>query len=153
MRIEELREHLCSVYPDLCPLFSVEFGDGTLTVPADRLLLAAQDMKDLGFDLLGMLTAVDRGETFELVYRVRSREMSAAIFLKTEVPRDEPRIPSLVPLWPAADWQEREVYDMFGIVFEGHPDLRRILLPDDWEGYPLRKDYADERIIRRPDYI
>ncbi|GAB4285645.1 MAG: hypothetical protein Kow0067_08760 [Coriobacteriia bacterium] len=153
MRIEELREHLCSVYPDLCPLFSVEFGDGTLTVPADRLLLAAQDMKDLGFDLLGMLTAVDRGETFELVYRVRSREMSAAIFLKTEVPRDDPRIPSLVPLWPAADWQEREVYDLFGIVFEGHPDLRRILLPDDWEGYPLRKDYADERIIRRPDYI
>ncbi|MDI6900522.1 MAG: NADH-quinone oxidoreductase subunit C [Anaerosomatales bacterium] len=153
MRIEELREHLCSVYPDLCPLFSVEFGDGTLTVPADRLFSAAQDMRDLGFDLLGMLTAVDRGETFELVYRVRSREMSAAIFLKTEVPRDEPRIPSLVPLWPAADWQEREVYDMFGIVFEGHPDLRRILLPDDWEGYPLRKDYADERIIRRPDYI
>lgn len=153
MRIEELREHLCSVYPDLCPLFSVEFGDGTLTVPADRLFSAAQDMRDLGFDLLGMLTAVDRGETFELIYRVRSREMSAAIFLKTEVPRDEPRIPSLVPLWPAADWQEREVYDMFGIVFEGHPDLRRILLPDDWEGYPLRKDYADERIIRRPDYI
>ncbi|MDO9557804.1 MAG: NADH-quinone oxidoreductase subunit C [Coriobacteriia bacterium] len=153
MNINKLREHLCATYPDLCPLFSIEFGDGSLTVAPERLHSAASDMRDLGFDFLGMVTAVDRGETFELVYRIQSRKMSAGIFLKAYVSREEPYISSVYDLWPAADWQEREVYDMFGIIFEGHPDLRRILLTDDWVGYPLRKDYEDERMIRRPDYI
>ncbi len=153
MNLDDLRDHLCSVYPDLCPLFSVEFGDGVLTVGPDALFSAANDLKNLGFDRLLMLTAVDRGEHFEYHCRLLSRAMSAAITLKTEIPRDRPSVASLVPLWPAADWQEREVFDLFGIRFAGHPDLRRILLPDEWEGYPLRKDYADPRVIRRPDYI
>ena len=153
MDITELREHLCGQYPDLCPLFSIEFGDGVLVVGADRLHAAARDLKDLGFDRLGMVTAVDYGEEFELVYRLQSREMRAGIFVKTRVPRDEPRIDSVNDLWAAANWQEREVYDMFGIVFDGHPDLRRILLTDDWVGYPLRKDYENPTIIRRPDYL
>ncbi len=153
MDITELREHLCGQYPDLCPLFSIEFGDGVLLVTSDRLHAAARDLKDLGFDRLGMVTAVDFGEEFELVYRLQSREMRAGIFVKTRVPRDEPRIDSVNDLWAAANWQEREVYDMFGIVFDGHPDLRRILLTDDWVGYPLRKDYENPTIIRRPDYL
>ncbi len=153
MNINELREHLCSQYPDLCPLFSVEFGDGVLVIDADRLHEAATDLRDLGFDRLGMVTAVDTRDEFELVYRLQSRQMHAGIFVKARVPRDEPTIASVTDLWPAANWQEREVFDMFGIVFTGHPDLRRILLTDDWVGYPLRKDYQDERIIRRPDYI
>ena len=153
MNIEELRDHLCETYPDLCPLFSIEFGDGVLVVDCDGLFSAASDLKEIGFDRLGMVTAVDRGDTFEVVYRVTSRSMSAGVFLKCNVPRDNPVTQSLVPLWPAANWQEREVYDMFGIRFEGHPDLRRILLPEEWEGHPLRKDYADDRIVRRPDYI
>ena len=153
MNITELREHLCAQYPDLCPLFSIEFGDGVLSVPSPRLLEATANLKELGFDLLGMLTAVDFGDEFELVYRVRSREMHVGVFLKTRVPRDDPRIESVVHLWPSANWQEREVFDLFGIVFEGHPDLRRILLPDDWVGYPLRKDYEDPGMIRRPDYL
>ncbi|PKQ20813.1 MAG: NADH-quinone oxidoreductase subunit C [Actinobacteria bacterium HGW-Actinobacteria-6] len=153
MNIDELREHLCSTYPDLCPLFSVEYGDGMLMVDSSRLHEAASDLRDLGFDRLGMVTAVDTGDEFELVYRVQSREMHAGIFVKTRVARDVASIASVNDLWPAANWQEREVFDMFGIVFEGHPDLRRILLTDDWVGYPLRKDYEDERIIRRPDYI
>ena len=153
MNIQELRDHLCAQYPDLCPLFSVEFGDGVLLVEAERIYDAASNLKSLGFDRLGMVTAVDRDDRFELVYRVTSREMTTGMFLKAFVPRNEPRARSLVPLWPAALWQEREVYDMFGIEFVGHPDLRRILLPEDWVGYPLRKDYEDERIIRRPDYI
>lgn len=153
MNIEELREHLCSEYPDLCPLFSIEFGDGVLVVECSRLHDAASDLRDLGFDRLGMVTAVDRGEHFELVYRIQSRSMSTGMFLKCSLPRDEARASSLSDLWPAAIWQEREVYDLFGITFDGHPDLRRILLPESWEGHPLRKDYRDDRAVRRPDYI
>lgn len=153
MNITELRDHLCSEHPDLCPLFSIEFGDGVLLVECDALYGAAADLQSLGFDRLGMLTAVDRGESFEMVYRLTSRSMSIGIFLKCSVPRETPRTRSLVPLWPAALWQEREVYDLFGIEFDGHPDMRRILLPEDWVGHPLRKDYKDDRLIRRPDYI
>jgi NADH-quinone oxidoreductase subunit C len=153
VNINELREHLCGQYPDLCPLFSIEFGDGVLVVGCDKLHAAASDLKDLGFDRLGMLTAVDRDETFEMVYRLTSRSMSAGIFLKCHVPRENPITHSLNSLWPAANWQEREVYDLFGIVFKGHPDLRRILLPPEWVGHPLRKDYEDDRMVRRPDYI
>ena len=153
MRIEELREHLCETYPDLCPLFSIEFGDGVLIVECGLLHEAAADLKKLGFDRLGMVTAVDRGETFEMVYRLQSRSMAAGMFLKCHVPRDLATVRSLVDLYPAANWQEREVYDLFGIDFLGHPDMRRILLPPEWEGHPLRKDYEDDRIVRRPDFI
>jgi NADH/F420H2 dehydrogenase subunit C len=153
VRIEELREHLCERHPDLCPLFSLEFGDGILVVDAARLHEAAADLSDLGFDLLGWCTAVDRRDHFEMVYRLRSRTLQVGMFLKCQVPRDNPEIASLTDLWPAADWHEREVYDLFGIRFTGHPDLRRIFLPEDWPGHPLRKDYTDERMIRRPDYI
>ncbi len=153
MNLQELREHLCREYPDLCPLFSIEFGDGVLVVECSRLHGAASDLRDLGFDRLGMLTAVDRVEHFEMVYRLQSRAMQTGMFLKCEVSRHDPKTRSLTDLWPSANWQEREVYDLFGIEFEGHPDLRRILLPDDWVGHPLRKDYEDDRILRRPDYI
>ena len=153
MKIQELRDHLCALHPDLCPLFSIEFGDGVLSVECHELYDAALSLKDLGFDRLGMLTAVDRGENFEMVYRLTSRSMSVGMFLKCLVPRETARTRSLADLWPAAIWQEREVYDMFGIEFEGHPDMRRILLPPEWEGYPLRKDYTDERVVKRPDYI
>jgi NADH/F420H2 dehydrogenase subunit C len=151
--LEALQRHLCDVYPDLCPLFSIEYADGVLMVPRSRLHSAAADVKELGFDRFGMVTAVDFGDDFELVYRLQSVRHGVGLFLKTEVPRDEAVIETLTDLWPAANWQEREVYDLFGIEFRGHPDLRRILLPDDWVGHPLRKDYADDRIVRRPDYI
>ena len=153
MNIDALRDHLCEVYPDLCPLFSLEFEDATLVVPAERLHGAAADLRALGFERLTLVTAVDYDEVFTLVYRLKSRTLEAGMFLKCDVPRSNPRIESLFDLWPAADWQEREVFDLFGIEFDGHPDLRRIMLPDDWEGHPLRKDYVDENIIRRPDYI
>lgn len=153
MNISEFRDHLCAIHPDLCPLFSVEFGDGVLTVEREGFYQAMSDLKDLGFDRFTMVTAVDRMTGFELVYRVKSRSMSAALFVKCMVGRESPVIPSLIDLWPSADWQEREVFDLFGIVFEGHPDLRRILLPEDFEGFPLRKDYADPTLVRRPDYI
>lgn len=153
MNIEHLKERLCEIFPDLCPLFSSEYGDAVLRVEAKELYSSATDLKELGFDRLGMLTAVDRGETFELVYRLTSRSMSVGIFLKCSVDREHPVVTSLVSLWPAALWQEREVYDLFGIEFENHPDLRRILLPEEWIGHPLRKDYSDTSMVRRPDYV
>jgi NADH/F420H2 dehydrogenase subunit C len=110
-------------------------------------------LRRVGFERLEMITAIDRGADFEVVYRLESRTLSMAATVRVVLPREEPKVPSAVDLWPAADWQEREVYDLFGIRFVGHPDLRRILLPEDWMGFPLRKDYADERIVRRPDYI
>lgn len=153
MRIEDLREHLCERYPDLCPLFSIEFGDGILVVEAEHLHEAASELKMLGFDLLGWCTAVDRADYLEMVYRLRSRTMQCGMFLKAPVSREDPEVDSMCDLWPAADWHEREVYDLFGIRFRGHPDLRRIFLPEDWVGHPLRKDYSDDRMVRRPDYI
>jgi NADH-quinone oxidoreductase subunit C len=151
--LEHLRRHLCEEYPDLCPLFSIEFADGVLMVPRSRLRTAAGELKEIGFDRFGMVTAVDYGDDLELVYRLQSSRFGVGLFLKTEVPKDEAVMETITDLWPGADWQEREVYDMFGIEFRGHPDLRRILLPDDWVGHPLLKDYADERMVRRPDYI
>ncbi len=153
MTFDELREHLCSTYPDLCPLFSVEFGDGVLHIDCGKLHDAARDLKSLGFDRLGMVLAVDRGDTFEIIYRLTSRSMRVGMFLKCNVSREKPAVRSVCDIWPAANWHEREAYDLFGIEFEGHPDLRRILLPPEWEGHPLRKDYVDDRMIRRPDYI
>lgn len=151
--LEALRETLCSAYPDLCPLFSIEFADGVLMVPRSQLHAAAENLKSLGFERFGMVTAVDFGDDFELVYRLQSSRHGVGMFLKTEVPRDECVIDSITDLWPAANWQEREVFDLFGIEFRGHPDLRRILLADDWVGHPLRKDYQDDFVIPRPDYI
>jgi NADH-quinone oxidoreductase subunit C len=138
----------------LCPHFSVEFGDAVLLVPHDNLKRAATDLKALGFDRLGMVTAVDRADGYlVLVYRLTSRSLRAGLFLKAKIPSSEPTTPTVTDLWPAANWQEREVFDLFGVTFTGHPDLRRIALPDDWIGHPLRKDYADDRVIKRPDYI
>jgi NADH:ubiquinone oxidoreductase subunit C len=151
--LEMLRETLCETYPDLCPLFSMEFADGLLMVPRSQLHAAAENLRSLGFERFGMITAVDFGDDFELVYRLQSTRFGVGLFLKTEVPRDEAVIETITDLWPGADWQEREVYDMFGIEFRGHPDLRRILLAEDWVGFPLRKDYRDDSVIKRPDYI
>lgn len=147
--LERIAEH----NPRLYPLFSLEFGDAVVGVERDELLATMTELKDAGFDRLGMVTAVDRGEAFVVVYRLHSRSLSAAIFVKTLVARSDASIPSVCGIWPAADWQEREVFDLFGIAFEGHPDLRRILLPEEFVGHPLRRDYDDERLIRRPDYI
>ena len=92
------------------------------------------------------LTAVDylrvRRVRFEVVVSLLSLEHNIRLRLRVPVPADDPTVPSLVPVYPGANFFEREVFDLFGIIFEGHPDLTRILLPDDWVGHPLRKDFA-----------
>jgi NADH-quinone oxidoreductase subunit C len=139
--------------PDLGITVSESWDDAIIEIPAPHLLAVARELKERGFDRLGMVTAVDRDEQFELVYRVQSRSLAAAAFVKTRIDREPAEIDSLCSVWTAANWQEREVFDLFGITFLGHPDLRRILLPTDWRGWPLRKDYEDPNVIKRPDYI
>jgi NADH-quinone oxidoreductase subunit C len=99
---------------------------------------------DLGFTFLAELTAVDfwpRDPRFELVYILVSIAHRSRLRVKVRLPADEVRVGTVTGIWPAANWLEREVWDLFGIVFDGHPDPRRLLMPEDWEGYPLRKDY------------
>ncbi len=93
------------------------------------------------------LTAVDRyplEPRFEIVYQLLALERGERLRLKARLPGDDPRIDSITSLWPAADMLEREVFDLFGVHFAGHPNLRRLMMPDDWEGHPLRKDYPVE---------
>jgi NADH-quinone oxidoreductase subunit C len=124
-----------------------------LRIPAEQLLEVGHQLKyneQLFFDQLSCLTALDNGPqagTFELVYVFYSIPYEHSLMLSIRIPRtDTAGIASLSSLWRTADWHEREAYDLMGIRFEGHPDLRRILLPADWEGHPLRKDYqAQER--------
>ena len=153
MNLHDLEVRIAELSPVLGPHFSLEFGDAVVGIAASDLHKTAVELKAIGFDRLGMVTAVDRGEFFTVVYRLQSRSLTAGLFLKTKVARGDARVESLCDVWPAANWQEREVFDLFGIVFEGHPDLRRILLPQDFVGHPLRKDFDDPRMIRRPDYI
>jgi NADH-quinone oxidoreductase subunit C len=103
-----------------------------------------RDQPDLGFTFLAELTAVDylpREPRYEVVYVLVSLINRFRVRLKVRLPADDPHIATVTDVWPAANWLEREVWDMFGIAFDGHPDPRRLLMPEDWQGYPLRKDY------------
>jgi NADH-quinone oxidoreductase subunit C len=125
-------------------------GDWTIVVPATQILNIARhlrDAPDAAFDLCSDVTATDwppRGTgRFDLVYCLYSTRHRHRIRVKTIVGEHQP-LPSVTSVWPAANWLEREIYDMFGVNFAGHPDRRRILMPEDWQGYPQRKDYPLE---------
>ena len=104
-----------------------------------------RDEPDLRFDALSNETGVDykaKG-VIEVVYHLYSYPHRHAIVLKVDAPRDNPVVPSIETVWKAANWLEREIYDLLGVTFEGHSDLRRLLMPEDWIGYPLRKDFVE----------
>lgn len=119
-------------------------------VPAEQLEPAARALKEqLGYEYLSMVTAVDYPDRIEVVYLAFALAHPHGVFLKANLPREElPSCPSLTGVWSGAEFQEREVYDLMGINFVGHPDLRRILTEDDFPGHPLRKDFSIE-----PDYV
>jgi len=125
-------------------------GELTIVVPRQHIRRAAEFLRsepDLQFSLLTDVTGVDRFPVeprFELNYHLCSLDRRARVRLKVRVAGDDPRVESVTSVWPTANWHEREIFDLFGVRFEGHPDLRRILLPEDWEGHPLRKDYPVE---------
>ncbi len=123
----------------------VESGPNNLVVKADSLLAVAAFLRDtpgLGFNYLASITAIDYNDYFEVVYNLTSLEHNQGLTVKTRCyARDNPAVPSVVGLWKGADFQEREIYDLMGIKFEGHPNLKRIVLWEGFAGHPLRKDY------------
>ncbi len=125
-------------------------GEITIVVPKELLRAAANYCKvtpELNFNLLSDVTCVDRfpiEPRFELDYQLVSIPRRERICLRTSVSGQNPVVDSLMPVWPGANWLEREVFDLFGIKFEGHTDLRRILLPDGFQGFPLRRDFPTE---------
>jgi len=116
-----------------------------LVVKSDFLLAITaflKDTPDLDFDYLNYITAIDYYDHFEVVYQLTSTEHNHSLVLKTRCyQRDNPVLPSVVSLWQGADFQEREIYDLMGIKFEGHPNMKRIVLWEGFKGHPLRKDY------------
>jgi NADH-quinone oxidoreductase subunit C len=119
-----------------------------LVVKAEALPAVAAFLKtqpQLRFDLLRCISAVDwpAQNSIELVYDLISTPLGHAFAVKVVVDRADPRVESVSAVWPAAEWHEREAFDLMGVVFLHHPDLRRILMPEDWPGHPLRKDYQD----------
>jgi NADH-quinone oxidoreductase subunit C len=124
-----------------------DLGEMTLTIAAGEIRAAAQTMQAAGYNFFEDMTAVDwfpSTPRFQLSYHILSHSYKERIRLSALVDEASPSIESITSVWPAANYYEREVFDLFGVRFEGHPNLRRILMPDDWEGHPLRKDYPVE---------
>jgi NADH-quinone oxidoreductase subunit C len=125
-------------------------GDLTVVVPREQLRPLTEFLagdQELAYTFLSDVTAVDRfpmEPRFELNYHLLSLSRRDSLCLRVRLPGTSPEIETVIPVWPTANWHEREIFDLFGIRFSGHPNLKRMLLPDDWEGHPLRKDYPVE---------
>ena len=119
----------------------------TLTIARDDIRAVAKIVQDSGYNFLEDVTAVDwypSKPRFQITYHILSHLRKERIRLRVLVPDDDPVIDSITSVWPSANFYEREVFDLFGVRFSGHPNLRRIMMPDEWEGHPLRKDYPVE---------
>ena len=151
MRPEELAGKVAERYPDTF----VARGEVTVTVRREELLDALawlRDEPDLRFTFLSDVSCTDwpgRQPRVWMAYHVYSIEDRHRIRVKVGLAEEGRRVASVTPMFPAADWHEREVYDLFGVTFEGHPDLRRILLPEEWEGHPLQKDQPLGGVVTR----
>jgi NADH-quinone oxidoreductase subunit C len=130
---------------DIALAIKTDFNETTIEVAPENIVTALRRLKyDLKFERLSSITGVDRFPSeprFEVVYHLQSIAGKQRIRIKTRVPGDNPELESVTSVYRAADWYERETFDFFGVKFLNHPELTRIMMPDDWEGYPLRKDY------------
>ena len=135
--VEVIREH-CGVESTL------ESGLITVRIPSERWQAVARVLKEeIGCDYFNWLSAVDwKDKGLEVVCRLENLGAGVAVMLRSQLPPGQSHCPTLTGLFRGADWMERECFDLLGVTFDGHPDLRRILLSEDWEGHPLRKDYA-----------
>ena len=148
MTTNEIHERLKAHFGDAVGPLSEPKVDPFVVVKGDRIVEACRWLKEtpgVELDFCEDLTAVDwpKRNAIEVVYHLFSYKHRHGIVLKVEADRAQPAVPSVEGVWKAANWMEREVFDLFGVVFKGHPDLRRVMLPDDWVGHPLRKDYQE----------
>ncbi len=138
-------KEIASQLEEKLPESIIESGQDYLVVKNESLLAVAaflKDTRDLDFDYLNFITAVDYYDHFEVVYRLSSLEHNHSLVMKTRcAERENPVLPSVIGLWQGADFQEREIYDLMGIRFEGHPNMKRIFLWEGFAGHPLRKDF------------
>ncbi len=145
--VETIFERLKKAFGESVLELQTEGQKPWILVKAEHLLGITQflrDDPDLRFDFLRNLSAVDYHEEFELVYLLFSYSQRHEVTIKVRLPREEAKVASVEEIWPAAGWYEREAFDLMGIEFEGNHDLRRLFMPDDWEGHPLRKDYREK---------
>jgi NADH-quinone oxidoreductase subunit C len=147
---DEIVDALAAAYPEFDAAVTkivVDRDELTLYVTKEHIRSVARTMRDdpaLRFELLANLSGVDyigSVNRFHVVYNLTSMTYRRQVRLETSASLDDPHVPSVTGVYPGADWQERETYDMFGVIFDGHPALTRILMPDDWDGFPQRKDY------------
>jgi NADH-quinone oxidoreductase subunit C len=150
--LERLPEHpavkaILAWKPEALADAKFDRGELTLTIAAEEIRSAAATVQAAGYNFFEDVPAVDwhpSSPRFQLSYHILSHTYKERIRLRVLLDGDAPAVESITSVWPAANFYEREVFDLFGIGFEGHPNLRRILMPDDWQGYPLRKDYPVE---------
>jgi NADH-quinone oxidoreductase subunit C len=139
MTVEEIIRNAC---PDAVIESRDLFGVTNLKLQPSALHQVCVLLTENGFDYLADITTIDWNDRIEVVYQFTNLTSNEKIALRVDLDRQRPEVDSLIDIWKGADFQEREAFDLMGVVFKGHPDLRRILLPEDWEGYPLRKDYV-----------
>ena len=150
MQFEEIKSLIEANLPNTLVDEKLDSRPKSLRVESEELIKVCQFLhthKQLYFDSLSCLTGLDNGVdsgTLEVIYHLYSIPYDLHLGLWVEINRDDPQVDSVSIIWKGADWHEREAYDLLGIKFKNHPDLRRILLPEDWEGHPLRKDYQEQ---------
>ena len=149
MDAKEIYAALEQQVPGKVSNFKADVPEPYLTVDGSTIVEVCSFLRDrdgLDFEVLSDLTALDwpKEEKIQVVYHLFSYTHNHQIVLKVDLPRDNPKVATVEEVWKVANWFEREVYDLFGVIFEGHSDLRRIMLPEDWTGYPLRKDYVEQ---------
>jgi len=149
MEAREVYERLERQFPGNVSGFKGDVFDPCLHADPQAVVEICRYLRDtpgLDFEILSDLTCVDlpKEDKLQVVYHLYSYARRHQIVLKVDLPREAPRLATVEDVWKAANWFEREVFDLFGVVFEGHTDLRRILLPEDWVGHPLRKDYVEQ---------
>ncbi len=154
MTPDEVVQAIRSQFGEAVKASEVKGVEARLDIDREKSYELLARLKEMGFGYLNCVSSVDwiaSGE-LEAVYNLSSLKEPTKVLVRVRVPREDPVIRSAVSLWSTANWHEREAYDLMGIRFEGHPDLRRILTSEDWVGYPLRKDYRDERLVPYEPY-
>ncbi len=152
MTAEEILNQLTQQFGEALRETEIKGVELRCTATPEAAWRVCRRLCDLGLEYLSCLSGADWGTHLEVVYDLASLQQPVKVHLRVPVDRQQPELRTVTDIWPAANWHERECFDLFGIRFDRHPDLRRILLPEDWVGYPLRKDYADERLVPYTEY-